>query len=119
MCYNILMKAFFYFILFILFIGLLVAGYIGSIVFMKDLRSGRAETMSGHYVANLFSEYKIIGINCQGEDTNADSYVSCDVRIQKGDDVATEKILNLACPTMWKSYTGNTCKERLLGVSSE
>lgn len=88
-------------------------GYFGIIVLEKDFVSSRAETMSEKYIANLFSEYHIIGKNCQGEDTDGDTYVSCDVRIQKGEDESTQKIVNLSCPTLWKSYTGSTCKERI------
>ena len=88
--------------------------YFGSVILVKDIQSSRAITMSEKYVANLYSEYHLIGKNCQGEDTNADTYVSCDVRIQKGEDTSTEKVLNLSCPTLWKSYTGSTCKERLI-----
>ena len=100
-------------IILILLIVVIAGGYFGVLVLVKDLRSSRAETMSEKYIANLFSEYHIIGKNCQGEDTNNDSYVSCDVRIEKGEDVSTEKVINLSCPTMWKSYTGSTCKERI------
>ena len=70
--------------------------------------------MTKKYVANLYSEYNILGINCQGEDTDGDSYVSCDVRIRKGEDVSTEQTRYLSCPTLWKSFIGNTCKERPL-----
>ena len=111
LCYNFRMTKFI--IGFILLLILVVGGYIGFITVIKDLRGSRAETMSAKYITNLFSEYHIIGKNCQGEDTNGDSYVSCDIRIQKGEDVATEKVINLSCPTMWKSYTGSTCKERI------
>jgi hypothetical protein len=105
------MKAFFIIILLII-IG--VGGYFGLVVLSKNMVSGRAETMTEKYIANLYSEYKVIGINCQGEDTDSDSYVSCDVRIRKGEDVATEQTRYLSCPTIWKSFTGNTCKERAL-----
>ena len=97
----------------VLILIILGGGYFGILIVSKDLRSSRAETMSAYYISNLFSEYHIIGKNCQGEDTNNDSYVSCDIRIQKGDDISTEKVINLSCPTMWKSYTGSTCKERI------
>jgi flagellar basal body-associated protein FliL len=89
-------------------------GYFGSIIVMKDFVSGRAQTMTEKYIANLYSEYKVVGINCQGEDTDGDTYVSCDVRIRKGDDTTTEQTRYLSCPTLWKSYTGSTCKERPL-----
>jgi len=107
------MKSLFYFILILAIIGGL---YFGSVILIKDLRSGRAETMSQKYVENLYKEYSIIGQNCQGEDTNGDSYVSCDIRIQVGNATETSKVLQLSCPTMWKSYTGNTCKESRLAL---
>lgn len=91
-----------------------VGGYIGTIILSKNLVSQRAETMTNKYIANLYSEYKVIGINCQGEDTDGDTYVSCDVRIRKGEDTSTEQTRYLSCPTLWKSFTGNTCKERPL-----
>ncbi len=106
------MKKILYFIIFIILLITIFGGYFGSIIFIKDLRANRAITMSEKYVSGLFSEYHIIGKNCQGEDTNNDSYVSCDIRIVKGEDLATEKVLNLSCPTMWKSFMGSTCKER-------
>lgn len=110
------MKKLFFLLFFIIAVGGGFATYIYAKILIKDLRAGRAETMSEKYIANLYSEYQIIGKNCQGEDTNNDSYVSCDIRIQKGSDTVTEKVLNLQCPTMWKSYTGNTCKESRLAL---
>lgn len=108
------MKKILYFFILILIIAILVGGYFGPIIFYKNVQSDRAVTMSEKYVANLYSEYHVIGKNCQGEDTNADSYISCDIRIAKGEDTSTERVLNLSCPTLWKSYTGSTCKERLV-----
>ena len=108
------MKKILYFILLILILVVIFGGYYGQIILRKNIQSSRAITMSEKYVANLYSEYHIIGKNCQGEDTNADTYVSCDLRIEKGEDPTTEKVLNLSCPTLWKSYTGSTCKERLV-----
>jgi flagellar basal body-associated protein FliL len=108
------MKKILLFIVFILILVVIFGGYFGSIVLMKDVVSGRAETMTRKYVANLYSEYSVIGLNCQGEDTDGDTYVSCDVRIRKGDDNSTEQTRYLSCPTIWKSFTGSTCKERPL-----
>lgn len=96
----------------ILVLIILAGGYFGVILLIKDLRSSRAETMAREYVVNLYKEYSIVGLNCQGEDTNGDSYVSCDVRIRAGEDKTTEQVRFLSCPTMWKSFTGSTCKER-------
>jgi flagellar basal body-associated protein FliL len=103
------MKTFFILLLLIIIIA---GGYIGSVLLIKDMRGSRAETMTQKYVANLYKEYSIVGINCQGEDTDGDSYVSCDVRLRIGDDRNTDTVRYLSCPTMWKSFTGSTCKER-------
>lgn len=93
-------------------------GYFYSIVFIKDIRASRAETMGEKYIKNLYAEYSILGKNCQGEDTNNDSYVSCDFRIQVTGASSSDKVIKLQCPTMWKSFTGNTCKESRLDFSA-
>lgn len=108
------MKKYIILLVLILVLVLIFGGYYGSIVFYKNIQSDRAVTMSEKYVANLYSDYQVIGKNCQGEDTNSDTYISCDIRISKGGDTSTERVLNLSCPTMWKSFTGSTCKERLV-----
>lgn len=108
------MKTFLTLFVLLLIIVLFVGGYYGSIIFYKNIQADRAVTMSEKYVANLYSEYHIIGKNCQGEDTNSDLYISCDIRIIKGEESQTERVLNLSCPTLWKSFTGSTCKERLV-----
>ena len=93
--------------------------YYGSIILVKNVEANRAETMAGVYVSKLYKEYSIVGQNCQGEDTNNDSYVSCDVRIRLDNATDTEKVLNLSCPTLWKSYTGSTCKESRLTLPGQ
>jgi hypothetical protein len=113
------MKKYFYLLLILIIIGLVSGAYVYSKILLKDIVGGRAETMAVKYVANLYKEYSIIGSNCQGEDTNLDSYVSCDVRIQVGQEKSTEKTLNLQCPTLWKSYTGSTCKESRLAIPGQ
>jgi hypothetical protein len=110
------MKKILFLLLLLVVVGGGFAGYVYSKILMKDIVGGRAETMSKKYVANLYQEYQIIGQNCQGEDTNLDTYVSCDVRIQIGTATETQKTLNLQCPTLWKSYTGSTCKESRLAI---
>jgi hypothetical protein len=113
------MKKYLYLLLLILIIGGGFASYIYSKILLKDIVGGRAETMSAKFVVNLYNEYSIIGKNCQGEDTNSDGYVSCDMRIRKGEDLTTERTLNLQCPTLWKSYTGSTCKESRLAIPGQ
>jgi flagellar basal body-associated protein FliL len=108
------MKTFLTFIILVIIAAAVFIAYFGIIIFSKNLVSSRAETMTKKYIANLYGEYKIVGLNCQGEDTDGDSYVSCDVRIRKEEDTTTEQTRYLNCPTIWKSFTGNTCKERPL-----
>ena len=108
------MKKILFLIVLILVLVVIFGGYFGSIILMKNVVSDRAGTMTQKYISNLYSEYSVIGLNCQGEDTDGDSYVSCDVRIRKGNDMSTEQTRYLSCPTIWKSFTGNTCKERPL-----
>jgi flagellar basal body-associated protein FliL len=106
------MKKTIYLLVFILIIAGIFAGYFYTKVFIKDIVSGRAETMTKKYMENVYKEYSILGLNCQGVDTDGDAYVSCDVRIQVGDDKSTEATRYLSCPTVWASFTGSTCKER-------
>ena len=108
------MKKILVFLLLVLILVVVFGGYFGSIILVKNIVSDRAEIMTQKYITNLYGEYSVIGLNCQGEDTDGDSYVSCDVRIRKGDDTTTEQTRYLSCPTLWKSFTGNTCKERPL-----
>ncbi len=108
------MKKYLILLALVLVIIAIFSGYFGSIILMKNIVSDRAATMSQKYISNLYTEYSVIGLNCQGEDTDGDTYVSCDVRIRKGNDTTTESTRYLSCPTLWKSFTGNTCKERPL-----
>ena len=101
----------------LLVLGIFFGAYVGFIILQKNINASRAEVMSEKYVANLYSEYSIVGKNCQGEDTNQDNYISCDVRIKIGNDAATEKVVQLSCPTFIQSYLGNTCKESRLQLA--
>lgn len=107
------MKTIFVLILLIVLVG---GGYLGSVIVYKNIQAKRAITMGESYTKELYSEYSIVGKICQGEDTDKDNYVACDFRIK--DPAGTEKTINLQCPTLWKSYTGNTCKESRLQLAN-
>lgn len=104
-------------IIFLLFVAIVVGGYFGSIILFKNIQSDRASVMGDAYVKELYSEYTVVGKICEGEDTNRDSYVSCDFRIK--DPSNFEKVINLQCPTFFKSYTGNVCKESRLSIPGQ
>jgi hypothetical protein len=58
----------------------------------------------------MYSDYTIAGESCQGEDTNGDSYITCNFRLKENTNGA-EKTITLQCPTFIKSYIGTSCKE--------
>ena len=80
------------------------------------MRASRAEIKSHDYVEKMYTDYDAIGYNCQGEDTNNDSYVTCNIRVKNKNANATlgavEKTLILQCPTFWKSFMATSCKEQ-------
>jgi flagellar basal body-associated protein FliL len=86
-------------------VGALYFYYIG----VKSVRAGVATSDGKEYIQKMYSEYTIVGTSCQGEDTDRDSYVSCDFRIKNVSN--EERVIHLQCPTVFKSYTGSVCKE--------
>jgi flagellar basal body-associated protein FliL len=106
-------------ILVLILVIIVIAGsVIYSQIFMKSVRSDRALSKGGEYVSKMYQEYKIVGQNCQGEDTDDDGYVSCDFRISRSvnaiESVNEEKVINLKCPTITKGFLGSSCKESRL-----
>jgi hypothetical protein len=94
-------------------------GFIGSIYFyfvgVKSVRANVATSDGKEYIQKMYGEYVIVGTSCQGEDTDGDSYVSCDFRIKNASN--EERVIHLQCPTVFKSYTGSVCKEYRLTLS--
>lgn len=100
---------------FILLALVIVAGYFFTVKGIAGMRSSRAMSMGHKYITEVFSDYTVAGEHCQGIDTDADNYVSCDFRLIKGD---IERVVNLQCPTIRESFTGSTCKESRLPVGN-
>ena len=97
----------------LLFILLLVACVYGYFIGIKNIQTHVAVGDGETYTAKMYSDYTVIGKSCQGEDTDGDSYVSCDFRLKNA---SSEKILHLQCPTTIKSLTGSICKEYRLTI---
>ncbi len=94
-------------------IVLLVGGlFLGASILLRNTRASVAQNRGEAFVEKLYAEYSIAGKSCQGEDTDGDSYVSCDFRLKNPTDA--ERIVHLQCPTMWKALLGNSCKEARL-----
>jgi hypothetical protein len=94
--------------LLILAIILAIAIFIGSTVGVNKLRSIRATSEAKSYVSKLYPGYTIGGSVCQGEDTDGDTYVSCDLNIGNATD---NRVINIQCPTILKSFLGTSCKQ--------
>ncbi len=86
--------------------------FLGASILLRSTRASVAQNRGEAFVAKLYAEYTIAGKSCQGEDTDGDSYVSCDFRLKNPTDA--ERIVHLQCPTMWKALLGNSCKEARL-----
>lgn len=98
-----------YLILAILVIG---GGYIGVVISGNAARASMAEKDGEKFVEKLYAEYYIVGKSCQGQDHDNDGYVSCDFRLLNATNI--ERIIHLQCPTFWRSFFGESCKESRL-----
>lgn len=96
----------------LVFLIVLVAAYLGASILIRAARASVAEGRGVTFVNQVYAEYAIVGQNCQGEDTDNDSYVSCDFRLRNAQ--SEERMVHLQCPGIWKSILRNTCKESRL-----
>lgn len=82
--------------------------FVASTIGVNKLRSMRAASEAQNYVSKLYPGYTIGGLVCQGEDTDSDSYVSCDLNIGN---TTENRVINVQCPTIFKSFLGTSCKQ--------
>ena len=108
------MKKYLYTLLVILFVFISFYGYF---VFGNQMRASRALSKGNDYTATMYNDYKVMGQSCQGEDTNSDSYVTCNFRLQNMNGV--EKTITLQCPTFWKSFMYTSCKEQGIVINQQ
>lgn len=116
------------YLLLIIIILLIALGLYGYFVFGNQMRSSRAETKSTDYASKMYADYFVIGHSCQGEDTNSDGYLTCNIRIKSkenstniitGISNSIEKTLTLQCPTYIKSFMATSCKEQGIVVNQQ
>ena len=108
------MKKYFYTLSVIL---LLVIGFYGYFVFGNQVRAGRGLSKGNDYAATMYYDYRVMGQSCQGEDTDGNSYVTCNFRLQNINGV--EKTITLQCPTFWKSFMATSCKEQGIVINQQ
>ena len=94
-------------------LGMILVVLVGALYFyvigIKKIQTWVSVRDGEKYTVKMYSDYSVVGNSCQGEDTDGDTYVSCDFRIKNASSI--EKVLHLQCPTMLKSLTGSVCKE--------
>ena len=84
----------------------------------NQARSARGLQKGGDYVAKMYADHRVLGQTCQGEDTNGDGYVTCNLRIQKSG-AEVEKTITLQCPTFIKSFLATNCKEQGIVINQQ
>ncbi len=92
-----------------------VGAYVGGRIALSNLRASAAQNASEKFLKKLYAEYDVVGMNCQGEDTDGDKYISCDARIKNAQNI--EKVVHLQCPSIVKSFFGSSCKESRLTIT--
>jgi hypothetical protein len=98
-----------YFLGLLIILAAIVAGYFYSIVWMKDFRAARAEASGTEFISKVYTDYSVVGKNCQGEDTDDNGYVTCSFRVKNLENI--ERTVRLECPTIVKGIFGSSCKE--------
>ncbi len=118
LCYNIYMQSLKKYLFIIIIILLVAIGLYVYFIFGNQMRASRAETKSADYASKMYADYFVIGHSCQGEDTNGDGYVTCNIRI-KSKESGAEKTLTLQCPTYIKSFMATNCKEQGIVINQQ
>ena len=103
--------------LLIVIVLVFVSGLYFYFIFGNQMRASRAETKSKDYVVKMYADYNAIGYSCQGEDSNNDGYVTCNIRIKSM--AGVEKTLTLQCPTYIKSWMATSCKEQGIVINQQ
>lgn len=96
------------------------------LVMGNQLRASRGEKKVADYVGTMYADYQSRGVSCQGEDSDNNGYITCNVRIEKmieatstGNTAGVEKTLSLQCPTFWKSFMATSCKEAGMIINTQ
>ncbi|MDQ5957087.1 MAG: hypothetical protein QG614_61 [Patescibacteria group bacterium] len=107
------MKKYLYFFIFLIII---LSGFYAYFILGNQLRAARADVKAEDYINKMYQDYDVAGHSCQGDDTNHDTYVTCDYRVKEKSS-GYEKTIILQCPTFWKSFMATACKEQGLLIN--
>ncbi len=84
----------------------------------NQLRASRGLHTGGVYVTKMYSDFAIVGENCQGEDTDNNKYVTCNFRLKQKAS-GNERTITLQCPTFIKSFMATSCKEQGITINGQ
>lgn len=104
-------------ILVMLFI--VTAGFYAYFILGNQARSTRCLQKGKEYAVKMYSDYQIVGENCQGEDSDSNGYVTCNFRLKKSGLPDQEKTITLQCPTFIKSFMATSCKEQGIVINNQ
>lgn len=107
------MKKFLFLVIILLVVGF---GLYANFILGNQLRAVRANVKAEEYISKMYQDFDIAGHSCQGDDTNHDTYVTCDFRL-KDKNSGLEKTIILQCPTFWKSFMATACKEQGITIN--
>ena len=85
----------------------------------NQARSTRCLQKGKEYAVKMYSDYQIVGENCQGEDSDSNGYVTCNFRLKKSGLPDQEKTITLQCPTFIKSFMATSCKEQGIVINNQ
>lgn len=106
-----------YFIV-IIVLAVLASGLYMYFILGNQMRSMRGLQKGETYVAKMYSDYSVVGENCQGEDSDNNGYVTCNFRLKK-ESSQEEKTITLQCPTFMKSFMATSCKEQGILINNQ
>lgn len=93
---------------------IIAAGLYSYFILGNQMRASRGISKGEDYASKMYSDYVIVGKNCQGEDSNGDGYITCNLRLKSA---TNEKTVTLQCPTFIKSFMATSCKEQGIVIS--
>lgn len=102
----------------VIVVACIIAALYAYFIVGNQMREMRGLQKGNKYAEKMYSDYDVVGENCQGEDSNDDGYVTCNFRLKKQNS-DEEKTITLQCPTFVKSFMATSCKEQGIMINNQ
>lgn len=99
-------------------LALFIFGFYAYFILGNQARSTRGIQKGREYAMKMYSDYQIVGENCQGEDSDSNGYVTCNFRLKQSS-TSQERTIVLQCPTFVKSFMATSCKEQGMVINNQ